>query len=231
MFQIKICGITNEEDAKSAVQAGADALGLNFYPKSPRFINRKTAAYIIEAIPSNVVKVGLFVNEAVEAVARTFDSLCLDLIQLHGDEPPEYLLQLGDRPVMKVFRLKSSGLMPIERYLAAYRALSGTGFHLVAGKRQVGNLSYVLIDSHVVGVFGGSGVCSDWTASAKLVRYKSYPPLVLAGGLTPANVAQAIQTVRPVAVDTASGVEIAPGRKDRILMAAFVENARRAFLK
>jgi phosphoribosylanthranilate isomerase len=224
MFQIKICGITNEDDANAVVEAGADALGLNFYPKSPRYIVKETAARIIQAIPREVVKVGLFVNEAVEAVAKTFDNLGLDLIQLHGDESPEYLFQLGDRPVMKVFRLTSLGLAPIEEYLRK------AGFQPVNEKRQAGNLPYVLIDSHVEGVFGGSGVRADWTACAKFSRDPQHPPLVLAGGLTPANIEQAIREVRPIAVDTASGVEISPGHKDRKKIAAFVENARRAFL-
>ena len=96
--------------------------------------------------------------------------------------------------------------------------------------RQVGNLSYVLIDSHVEGVYGGSGIRADWAACAKFAKNPHHSPLVLAGGLNPANIIQAIQETRPAAVDTASGVEISPGRKDRNLLAAFVENARRAFL-
>ena len=224
MFQIKICGITNEADANAAVEVGADALGLNFYPQSPRFISQGTAERILQVVPRHVVKVGLFVNEAVEVVAKSFDSLGLDLIQLHGDEPPDYLAQLGSRPVMKVFRLSSEGLPPIEAYL------SRTGFQPVAEIRQVGNLSYVLIDSHVKGVYGGSGVPADWDLCAKFSLNPNHPPLVLAGGLTPDNVSQAIRQVKPAAVDTASGVEISPGHKDRGLMAAFVENARAAFL-
>jgi phosphoribosylanthranilate isomerase len=228
MFHIKICGITNEEDAKFAIEAGADALGLNFYPQSSRFIDRHTASRIRESIPPPIAKVGLFVNEAVEMVAATFDSLRLDLIQLHGDEPPEYLLQLGKRPVMKAFRLKSTGLQTLETFIATYRTLSKTASQPNQEKRQIGNLSYILIDSHVEGVYGGSGVCSDWTIAAKLAQNPNYPPLVLAGGLTPANVAQAIREVWPVAVDTASGVEISPGRKDCNLITAFVQNARQA---
>jgi phosphoribosylanthranilate isomerase len=238
MFQIKICGITNQDDTKTLVETGADALGLNFYPKSPRYITPETAAKIIEALPRRIVKVGLFVNEAIEVVAKTFDTLGLDLIQLHGDEPPEYIFQLETRPVMKAFRLTAEGLGPIEAYLAKYFDLCKTGFQPVSktdfqpasAKRQVGNLSYVLIDSHVAGVYGGSGVPADWIACAKFSQNPHNPPLVLAGGLTPCNIAQAIHEVRPAAVDTASGVESAPGRKDCNLVAAFVENARSAFL-
>ncbi|MCC6125473.1 MAG: phosphoribosylanthranilate isomerase [Pirellulales bacterium] len=254
MFQVKICGITNEADAKDAVEIGTDALGMNFYPKSPRFITPETAAGIIEAIPRAIIKVGVFVNETAELVAKTFDALGLDLIQLHGDETPEYLVQLGNRPVMKAFRLTPEGLPPIENFLRrtgfqpvvegrtgfqpVVEGRTGfqpvvegrTGFQPVVEKRQVGNLSYVLIDSHVEGIYGGSGVPADWELCAKFARNPQNPPLVLAGGLTTANITHAIRTVRPNAVDTASGVETAPGRKDRDLMAAFVEKARAAFL-
>jgi phosphoribosylanthranilate isomerase len=228
-FQVKICGITNVDDAKAAADAGADALGLNFYPKSPRFIDFNAATRIIAAIPTNVVKVGLFVNESAGAVAAAFDALGLDLIQLHGDEPPDYLAQLGDRPVMKAFRLTAAGLPPIETFLRK------TGFQPVSPGspddiRPVGNLSDVLIDSHVEGTYGGTGTQPDWTTCAQFAATQANPPLVLAGGLTPDNVAEAIRRVRPAAVDTASGVELSPGRKDFCRMAAFIENARQAFL-
>jgi phosphoribosylanthranilate isomerase len=224
MFQIKICGITNEDDARMACEAGVDALGLNFYPKSSRFITQETAARIIQVIPPKIVKVGVFVNEPAEVVKKTFDTLGLDLIQLHGDEPPEYLAQFGLRPVMKAFRLTAEGLPPIREYLCR------TGFQPVTEERQVGNLSFVLFDSHVKGVYGGSGTPPDWKACAEFSRTPGNPRLVLAGGLTPENVAEAIRQVRPAAVDTASGVETAPGRKDRELLAAFIKNARSAFL-
>jgi phosphoribosylanthranilate isomerase len=244
MFQIKICGITNEDDAKMVVEAGADAMGLNFYPQSTRFISQDVAARILQVIPLEIVKVGLFVNEAVEVVKKAYESLGLDLIQLHGDEPPEYLLRLADRPVMKVFRLAAEGLPLIEAYLERYRELSrtglqpisnsGTGLHPVLNHssniRQVENLSYILLDSHLKGVYGGSGVTGNWAVSAQLVKQLNYPPVILAGGLTPENVTQAIREVRPAGVDTASGVESRPGRKDRRLVAAFVKNARTAFL-
>jgi phosphoribosylanthranilate isomerase len=231
MFQIKICGITNEDDAVMACEAGADALGLNFYPKSSRFISLETAERIVRVIPSNVVKVGLFVNAEIDVVKQTFDSLSLDLIQLHGDEPPEYLAQLADRPIMKAFRLSAEGLPPIQKYLDRCRDIRGTGFQPVAeNMRQVGNLSHVLFDSHVEGYYGGSGIPPDWKDCSEFARTPGSPPMVLAGGLTPENVAQAIREVRPAAVDTASGVETAPGRKNRELTAAFVKNARAAFL-
>jgi phosphoribosylanthranilate isomerase len=227
MFQIKICGITNEEDARLAAKAGADALGLNFYPKSPRFISQETARRIIDILPPTVLKVGLFVNESVEAVIKSFDSLGLDLIQLHGDESPQYILQLGNRPVMKAFRLSSAGLSPIEAYL---EELCRTDFQSVQEKGQIRNLSYVLLDSHVEGVYGGTGTPADWVVCAEYARNPNYPPLVLAGGLTPENIAKAVREVRPAAVDTASGVEISPGLKDPHRLTTFIENARRGFL-
>jgi phosphoribosylanthranilate isomerase len=224
MFQIKVCGITTESDAVAAVEVGVDALGLNFYPKSPRCISRETARQIIRAIPSETVKVGLFVNEEIELVKETFDALQLDFIQLHGDETREYVEQLGERPVIKAFRLVSQNLVPIEEFC-------GRGFQSDKNSRQVGNLSYLLIDSHVEGVYGGSGVPADWTACASVAANSNLPLLMLAGGLNPENVAQAIAAVRPAAVDTASGVETSPGQKDRRMMAAFVENARRGFFE
>jgi phosphoribosylanthranilate isomerase len=230
MFQIKICGITNETDAVAAVEVGADALGFNFYPKSPRCISHETAARILQVVPRRIIKVGLFVNESVEVVANTFDTLGLDLIQLHGDEPPEYLAQLSNRPVMKVFRLSSNSFAVIDVYLEKCSDLWRTNTNPVNEARQVGNLSCVLLDSQVKGVYGGSGVPADWDVCAKIALNPRVPPLVLAGGLTAENVASAIHQVEPVAVDTASGVETSPGHKDRSLMAAFVQNARKAFL-
>lgn len=218
MFQIKICGITDEDDAKMAVDAGVDALGLNFFSESRRYIDFKTADKIIGVLPSRIVKVGLFVNEGVEAVTKAFDTLGLDLIQLHGDEPPEYLAELSPRPMMKVFRLGVDGLQPIEKYLENCR------------RQAVGELVSILLDSHVTGVYGGTGTVADWATCAAFAKNPSHPPLVLAGGLTPENVGQAIRAVRPIAVDTASGVEASRGKKDRRLVASFIENARAAFL-
>jgi phosphoribosylanthranilate isomerase len=226
MFQIKICGITNENDAIAAAEAGADAIGLNFYSKSPRFITQSVASRIIEAIPNEIVKVGLFVNEDVVVVASVFDTLGLDLIQLHGDEEPDYLLKLGNRPVMKAFRLGQKGLKPIEAFMEKYRK----DFRSAKNSQQIENLSCVLIDSYVEGVLGGSGIVADWNSCANFAGNSTHPPLVLAGGLTPNNIADAIRKVHPTAVDTASGVETSPGIKDRQLLFRFVENARRGFL-
>jgi len=219
MFRVKICGITNVDDALAVARAGADAVGLNFYPKSKRCVDAETAGRIVASLPREIVKVGLFVNANVEDVARRFDELGLDLIQLHGDEPPGYLAQLGGRPVIRAFRLGPDGLDPLGRYLADCRQLGCTP-------------RLVLIDALVPGQYGGTGQLADWQL---LATYREgpgtgpTPPLVLAGGLTPGNVTEAIATVRPAAVDTASGVESSPGRKDRAAVEAFVRAARTAF--
>jgi phosphoribosylanthranilate isomerase len=169
MFQIKVCGITTERDAVAAVEVGVNALGLNFYPKSARCISRETAARIIRAIPAETVKVGLFVNEKIGVVQETYDALQLDLIQLHGDETPEYVKQLGERPVIKAFRLMKGDTEAIEMFCR-------TGFQPVKDSRQIGNLSYLLVDSYMTGVYGGSGVPADWTACASIAANSKLPP-------------------------------------------------------
>jgi phosphoribosylanthranilate isomerase len=217
MFQIKICGITTPGDALTAVQAGADALGLNFYAASPRYIDHFKARQIRDVLPPEIVKVGLFVNAAAKEVCQTFDELELDLIQIHGDEEPKFLIQLGERPVMRAFRLGSEGLRPIFAYLESCKQLQCMP-------------KLILIDALVKGVFGGSGETANWSICAQYPRHESFPPLVLAGGLKPSNVAEAIEQVRPAAVDTASGVESSPGHKDSTAVNAFIQAARKTFL-
>lgn len=219
MFRIKICGITTVDDALAAARAGADAVGLNFYPASKRYMPIPQALMIANALAGTVVKVGVFVNAEADEVCETFDRVGLDLVQLHGDEPPCFLRQLGERPVVKAFRLGQQGLYAVGRYLGQCR-----GMHCMP--------RMTLVDANVEGAFGGTGHVADWHA---LKTYQParpeepLPPLVLAGGLTPDNVAEAIRTVRPEAVDTASGVETSPGRKSEALVRRFVEAAREAF--
>jgi phosphoribosylanthranilate isomerase len=241
MFHIKICGITNVDDALAAARAGADAVGLNFYPESPRFLTAEQARRIIDALPEDLIKVGLFVNAPAEEVCRTVDRLGLDLIQLHGDEPPYYLPDLGSRPVMRAFRL-SPERMESPTFLDPNRGVGRESREQGPLDAMAGYLSccrglgclpqLVLCDAHVKGTYGGTGEVTDW----QTVRvYQSsrdeavLPPLVLAGGLTPRNIAEAIHTVRPAAVDTASGVESSPGHKDPVAVEAFVRAARAAF--
>ena len=216
MFRIKICGIATVDDALTAARAGADAIGLNFYTRSPRSVDPETGRRIVEVLPAGVVKVGLFVNASHEDVCRTFDRLGLDLVQLHGDEPPEFLPQMGERPVIRAFRVGAEGLGPVEHYLDQCRRLERV-------PRRV------LLDSRTKGVYGGTGRVADWATVARYPACDWHPPLVLAGGLTPDNVAEAIRAVRPAAVDTASGVESRPGRKDETLVVRFVRQARDAF--
>jgi len=215
MFRIKICGITSVDDAQSVVRAGADAVGLNFYPQSPRCVTPEQARRIIDALPGDMVKVGLFVNAEVRHVLTTFDRLRLDLIQLHGDEPPEYLGGLGGRPVMRAFRVGRQGLGSVDEYLRRCD-------HLGCLPRLA------LFDAHVAGQYGGTGETTDWAALKEYADSAEIPPLVLAGGLTAANVADAIHHVHPVAVDTSSGVESSAGKKSAAAVAQFVDAARQA---
>jgi phosphoribosylanthranilate isomerase len=217
MFRIKICGITNVADAEATLAAGADAIGLNFYSQSSRYVDRATARNISQSLGSRVAKVGVFVNAPVDEIIATYDEVGLDLIQLHGDERPEVLRPLSPRPVMKAFRVGPEGLASVRHWLETCMPIS------IFPK-------LVLIDAYQAGQYGGTGATSDWPSAAAYARTTGVPPLVLAGGLTPKNVAEAIRAVRPNAVDTAGGVENSPGRKDAALMKAFVEAARAAML-
>ena len=215
MFHAKICGITRVEDALAAAAAGADCIGLNFYPHSKRCVSESQARQIIAALPPGVLAVGLFVNAPTADVCRLFDQLFLSAIQLHGDEPPEYLAQLGQRPVLKAFRYTVDGWSPLVAYLDRCRALNCLP-------------RMVLVDAFQPGHYGGTGHTLDWSALTDWPQHLGELPLVLAGGLTAENVAAAIRTVRPTAIDTASGVESTPGIKDPARLQAFLSTARSA---
>jgi phosphoribosylanthranilate isomerase len=216
---VKICGITTVDDGRATAAAGANAIGLNFYPKSPRFVSWERATAIAKVLPRPVIKVGLFVDCPVSEVLQACSVVSLDLVQLHGNEPPETLAQIkaaGGPAVMKAWRLGPQGLGPLEEYLERCR--------------QLGSLpAMVLLDACQPGQFGGTGKTADWSVARGYPSQSWYPPLMLAGGLTAENVAEAIGQVRPAAVDTASGVESAPGCKDPVLVRQFVAAARRAF--
>jgi phosphoribosylanthranilate isomerase len=216
MFQIKICGVTSEYDGVLAAAAGATAIGLNFYEKSPRYLSQSTAQQIVATLPKSIEKVGVFVNESVGEVCQKSDSLRLDWIQLHGDEPPEYLAQLEGRRVLRAFRVGSEGLTPVLEYLLRCEVLG-------CKPRAI------LLDARSEREYGGTGKLIDWQAVSDSRESFGGIPLVLAGGLTPENVAHAIEAVQPDAVDTASGVESSPGKKDESLVAAFVSRAQVAF--
>lgn len=217
LFRIKICGITSTGDALSAVEAGADAIGLNFYERSPRYIQPNLAREIADCLPANVAKVGVFVNMPAESVSAIADEVGLDYVQLHGDEPPELLTELGDRPVIRAFRCRDSDGRPVLDYLQQCQRL---------GVRPAA----VLLDAYVAGQFGGTGAKLDWAAVNNLQESLKDIPVLLAGGLTADNVAAAIATARPHGVDVASGVEASPGKKDARLVERFVAEAKRAFV-
>jgi phosphoribosylanthranilate isomerase len=198
MVRIKICGITNLEDALLAAEMGAQALGFIFYPPSPRKVDPEAAREIIRQLPPLVLSVGVFVNEEAAVVQELAARVGLDWVQLHGQESPEYCRSLGRR-VLKGFRMKDEASL---QELPAYR----------------GAVQAFLLDTYKHGQTGGTGEAFNWELARKAKRYG---PIVLAGGLTADNVAQAVATVRPQAVDVASGVEAAPGKKDPEKLRAF----------
>jgi phosphoribosylanthranilate isomerase len=215
-FRIKICGITRRADGQAAADAGADAVGLNFVPTSPRRVSPEAARQIAQSLPGRVCKVGVFVNADLTDMVRIAAEVGLDALQLHGDEPPEDIGRLGPISLIRAFRLQASGVAPLLDYLARCR--------------ELGRLpDAVLVDAFQPGRYGGTGQVADWPLVRQLVTQLSPLPVVLAGGLTPDNVGAAIDAATPAAVDTASGVESAPGWKDPALVRAFVLRAQTAF--
>jgi phosphoribosylanthranilate isomerase len=217
MFRVKICGITSVDDAVAAARAGADAIGINCYAGSKRFCPLDEAQRIGQSVPPKVCKVGVFVNASADEVRAAVETIGLDLVQLHGDEPPELLAQLRGIPVMKAFRLESD-YAPAAEFL-----------HSCHKRACVPRM--VLVDKLQAGQYGGTGETLDWSALKANRRHLAGAPLVLAGGLTPTNVAEAIAALRPWGVDTASGVEESPGKKSAALMSQFVSAAQTAFLQ
>ncbi len=200
----KICGITRVEDALAAAAAGADAIGLVFYAKSPRAVRVEQAQQIIAALPPFVTTVGLFVDMPRPELQQILAQVPLDLLQFHGDESVEQCEGYG-RPYIKALRVKAGD--DIAALMAQYPSASG-----------------VLLDTFVEGVPGGTGLAFDWS----LVPAELPKPVILAGGLTPDNVATAIDRVRPYAVDISGGVESAKGIKDADKVRAFIRAARGA---
>ena len=212
-FKIKICGVTNSTDAKLVADAGADAIGLNFFPGSKRFVKPSNARELVKQLPSTVKRVGVFVNADYETLALIAEEMELDFVQLHGDETPDFLSKIKHTPVIKAFRCRA-GLQPVADYLEQCERPPAA----------------VLVDAYDPNEYGGTGKALHWPDVANAKDLLGDVPLLLAGGLTPENVATAIHEAQPFGVDTASGVESeAPGHKDADLVKAFVSNARTAF--
>ena len=204
-MKIKICGLTNAEDASAAVEAGADAVGFVFHKKSPRCAETAAVKAIVKELPPFVLPIGVFVNEDAKVVRDIMDSCGLTLAQLHGDETAAYCEMLG-RPVLKAIRIRD------RRSFLALAEFQGR-----AGVRGF------LIDAFSPDAYGGTGQVADWSLAAEAA---SAATILLAGGLTPLNVSDAIRRVRPYGVDVSSGVEVSPGKKDHAKLRAFVQAAR-----
>lgn len=230
-FKIKICGLTNGPDARAAVDAGADAIGVNFYDKSPRCVTEQQVRQIAEGLGREralaTCVVGVFVNHPLDVVRRFAQRGGPNVVvQLHGDESPQFvsrakltlveLVPAESWRVIRVHRLGTDGLEALRRDLAECER---------AGARP----DAVLVDAAAAGAYGGTGNVVPWPAVTEHSQILAGTPLILAGGLTPDNVAEAIRIVRPHAVDVASGVESAPGKKDSAKVRDFVSAAREAF--
>jgi len=212
-YYIKFCGITRLEDAITTVQIGVDMLGFNFYTQSPRYLAPQECARLIMRLHEkmgealNLIQlVGVFVNSRTQFIAETMQMCNLDLAQFSGDEPADVVSNFGERGFKAI---RNNGHHTLENTGAAY-------LHRVTPPA-------LLIDATSPGLYGGSGRLADWREAAELSRQT---PILLAGGLTPSNVADAIRSVRPWGVDVASGIEITPGVKDKAKMAAFVRAVR-----
>ncbi|MCE5180873.1 MAG: phosphoribosylanthranilate isomerase [Betaproteobacteria bacterium] len=206
MTRVKICGITRNEDALACAHAGADAIGLVFYPPSPRYVSVAQASAIACVLPPFVTTVGLFVNPTAAEVEAVLRDLRLDVLQFHGDEPAEFCASFGV-PYLKAVRVKAG--VDLVQYAFYHREAQG-----------------LLLDAYVEGTPGGTGQAFDWG----LIPAELPLPVILSGGLEPGNVVEAIKRVRPWAVDVSSGVEAAKGLKDAARIAAFMEGVRSASL-
>ena len=202
---VKICGITNLADALCAIEAGANALGFVFYPRSPRFCDVEKARHIIRELPRGIVKVGVFVNEPIDLLLQYLSNMPLDYAQLHGDETPGFCSKM---PIGVIKGLRVKSLDEIKK-LPDYP------------------VAYYLLDSYSEKEYGGTGAAFDWNIAVEAKNILS-SPVLLSGGLTPENVAEAVNKVDPYGVDVSSGVETSPGIKDHKKVREFINNARNA---
>ena len=199
--KVKVCGMTSLKDALVAVEVGADAVGFIFYKKSPRSVTMKTVREIVLELPPFVDTVGVFVDETAEQINKIADYCNLDIIQLHGDESPTFCKKIR-RKVIKAFRIKD---MQSVKKLSSFQV---SGF---------------LLDTFSENLHGGTGKVFDWNLA---LPAKKFGPVIMAGGLTPNNVQQAVRQIRPYGVDVCSGVESEPGIKDHKKVRAFLNNAK-----
>lgn len=202
MTRIKICGITRVADLINIAHAGADAIGLVFYPPSPRNVSIQQAAELLSHLPPFVTVVGLFVNANADTVREVMAQVSLDVLQFHGDETPDYCAQFG-KPYLKAIRVKAG--VDLQQCAARFHSAQG-----------------LLLDAYVEGIHGGTGASFDWALIPKDLPL----PVILSGGLDPQNVAAAILQVQPYAVDVSSGVEAAKGIKDAGKVSGFVNKVK-----
>ena len=203
MVKVKICGITNFEDAQTAILAGCDMLGFVFYEKSPRYIRPDRAGDIISGLPGEVEKAALFVNEQKKTVIDILNQIKeIDILQFHGDETPDYCNAFNKR-IIKAIRVKNEDSI---KQMASY------------------NVNFFLLDAFKKDVYGGTGENFEWKLAKDAKAYNV--PIILSGGLNPENVKEAIELVEPYAVDVSSGVEISPGRKDPELIKKFIQKVK-----
>jgi phosphoribosylanthranilate isomerase len=204
MTEIKICGITNLDDALAAYESGADALGFIFYPTSSRYVSPEKAKKIIENIPGEITRVGVFVNHRADEIKKIVEFCNLNLVQLHGNETPKYCRQFPVSTLIKAFSPRTeSDLQTLKDY--PVRA--------------------ILVDTYDPKLYGGTGKTSNWELASKI---RESHPLILSGGLNIDNIMEAIETVHPNAVDINSGVETSPGRKDHNKIRKIIEIARQS---
>jgi len=202
MTRVKICGITRVQDALAVAHSGADAIGLVFYERSPRYVSIALAAELARALPPFVTTVGLFVNAAPELVREVLAAVPLDVLQFHGDESPDYCAQFG-KPYLKAIRVKA-------------------GVDLLQCAADFSSAQGLLLDAFVAGIPGGTGAVFDWS----LIPQNLPLPVILSGGLDADNVASAIRQTRPYAVDVSSGVEVSKGIKNELKITQFMQKVK-----
>lgn len=216
---VKICGIRDEATAEQISRLSPDAIGLNFYEKSPRSVRKDVATRIAGVTGDTVQRVGVFVNHSASEIADLVHECRLGAVQLHGDETAEEVAKIASQlpgiPLFRAWRMAGESLADLEQHLAdcSLRGIQAAS---------------CLIDSRVPGAYGGTGHAVPWEPLRRVYQHDKWPSLILAGGLTADNVVEAIQAVKPWGVDVASGVESAPGQKDLEQVRRFIENARRA---